>query len=384
VALNGQTTDAATGRALGTPDPLVTVYGSARVDYYAANRSMVTLEGGAAQEDNPVFMAGTGRSQARRLVRPWVRLAWDAGASGASAWYSGLSLPQGQVRMNSGAPIHSSEGAFHLEGRTSHRFAGEAGRVVVGASIQDNEVDSKGTVIGLAYDDRSDQYYGVFAQLEYGVGLVRVIGAVRWDDANLYTPQLSPKAALVFTPAKNHALRVSVSRAFLAPGLPALFAASVAGPGLQNLSQIEAQLRADPSVGPALAAVPTGTLFTNSRAVPESLLGNPRLVPQTVTSYEVGYKGQIGWRAFITLDAYAARMENFTTGNLPAGTTGLNPMYRRWTAPSAVPAASRVAVEAAVLNALAARGSAVQNGLRRLPDGTTAIVLSFGNVGTVD
>jgi outer membrane receptor protein involved in Fe transport len=150
------------------------------------------------------------------------------------------------------------------------------------------------------------------------------------------------------------------------------------------LSAIEAQLRADPSVGPALTAVPTGTLFSNSAEVPESLLGNPLLVPQTVTSYEVGYKGQIGWRAFISLDAYAARMDNFTTGALPAGTTGLNPMYRRWTAPSAVPPASRAAVEAAVLSALAARGSTVQNGLTRLPDGTTAIVLSFGNAGTVD
>jgi len=27
--------------------------------------------------------------------------------------------------------------------------------------------------LGLAYDDRSDQYYGAFAQLEYRVGLVR-------------------------------------------------------------------------------------------------------------------------------------------------------------------------------------------------------------------
>src|SRR5207302_797359 len=120
--------------ALGTPDPLVTVYGSARVDYHAANRSIVTFEGGAAQEENPVFMAGTGRTQARRLVRPWVRLAWDAGGSGVSAWYSGLALPQGQVRLISGAPIYASDAAFHLEGRTSHRFAREAGRVVVGAS----------------------------------------------------------------------------------------------------------------------------------------------------------------------------------------------------------------------------------------------------------
>jgi len=379
VALNGQTTDAATGRALGTPDPLVTVYGSARVDYYAANRSIVTLEGGAAQEENPVFTIGSGRNQARRLVRPWARLAWDAGGSGVSAWYSGFSLPE-MVRLASGEPVYTSEAAFHLEGRTSQSFAREAGRLVVGASVQDNEVNSKGTILGLAYDDRSDQYYGAFAQLEYRVGLVRAIGAVRWDDANLYAPQLSPKAAFVFTPTKNHALRVSVNRAFLTPSLPTLFAASAAGTGVQNLSAIEAQLRADPSVGPALAAVPNGTLFTNSAAVPESSLGNPVLAPQTVTSYEAGYKGQIGWRAFITLDAYAARIENFTTSMLP----GVNPMYPRWTAPPEVPAADRATVESAVRNALAPRGSAVQNGLTRLPDATTAVVLSFANVGTVD
>ena len=379
VALNGQTTDAATGRALGTPDPLVTVYGSARVDYYAANRSIVTFEGGAAQEENPVFTIGSGRNQARRLVRPWARLAWEAGGSGVSAWYSGFSLPE-MVRLASGEPVYTSEAAFHLEGRTSQSFAREAGRLVVGASVQDNEVNSNGTILGLAYDDRSDQYYGAFAQLEYRVGLVRVIGAVRWDDANLYAPQLSPKAAFVFTPTKNHALRVSVNRAFLTPSLPTLFAASAAGTGVQNLSAIEAQLRADPSVGPALAAVPNGTLFTNSAAVPESSLGNPVLAPQTVTSYEAGYKGQIGWRAFITLDAYAARIENFTTSMLP----GVNPLYPRWTAPPEVPAADRATVESAVRNALAPRGSAVQNGLTRLPDATTAVVLSFANVGTVD
>ena len=59
-------------------------------------------------------------------------------------------------------------------------------------------------------------------------------------------------------------------------------------------------------------------------------------------------------------------------------------MYPRWTAPPEVPAADRATVESAVRNALAPRGSAVQNGLTRLPDATTAVVLSFANVGTVD
>ncbi len=66
-----------------------------------------------------------------------------------------------------------------------------------------------------------------------------------------------------------------------------------------------------------------------------------------MTSYEIGYKGQFGRRVFITLDAYDAHMENFITGLLPAGTTGVNPDFKPWTAPPEVPASSRAEVEAA-------------------------------------
>ena len=180
---------------------------------------------------------------------------------------------------------------------------------------------------------------------------------------------------------------MTVNRAFLNPNLTNLFMAAPAGPGVQNLSAIESQLRADPSVGPALAAVPNGTLFTNSAMVPESAFGNPLLVPQTVMSYEVGYKGQLGPRVFITLDAYDAHIQNFGTSQLPAvpvGGTPLNPKYQPWTAPNEVLPADRAAVEAAARNALAPLGNTVHNGLTRLADGTTAIVLSYGNVGVVD
>jgi iron complex outermembrane receptor protein len=239
IPLIGQSKDPLTGEALGAPDPLLTVYGSARVDHYAAKGSIVTLEGGAAQEENSVSVSNTGRNQAAQIRRPWARLAWDTHGNGVSAWYSGFSYPQGQVRLTSGTTAYNDERAFHLEGRTSRTFAGEAGRVVVGASVQENLVNSKGTILGPANDDRSDQYYGAFAQLEYGVGHVRLIGAVRWDDSDLFATQLSPKGALVFTLAKNHALRVTVNRAFLTPALNALFAATPAGPGVQNLSAIE-------------------------------------------------------------------------------------------------------------------------------------------------
>ncbi len=381
--LFGQTKDSVTGQALGTPDPVVTIYGSARVDYYAPNGSVVTLEGGTARADNPASIGGaSGRSQSPRLLRPWLRLAWDANGSNMSAWYSGVSWPT--VSLTSGMRRYDDESVYHLEGRTSRRFHGDAGRMVTGVSVEDKKVNSRGTVLG-SDDDRSDQYYGAFAQLEYGVGHVRVIGALRWDGGDLFQTQLSPKGALVFSPANDQSLRVTVERAFLVPSLASLFGGGSAGRAL-NLSGIETQLRADTSVGLALAAVPRGTLFTNSSAVPRLVFANRHLVPQTVTSYDLGYKGQFGPRVSVTLDAYDARTRDFLTGALPAGTTGLNPDFKEWTAPVSVPPALRAQLVTAVLKALGAFDptGVVSNGLTRLADGTTAIVLSFGNVGTVD
>ena len=385
VPLNGQTKDSVTGRALGAPDPQLTITGSARLDYYAAEGSMLTLEGGTARAENSVALTGTGRNQTRELWRPWARLGWSTGRSTVFAWYSGRA-GQPNVRLSSGSLNYNHESLIHVEGRTSRQLGGETGRVIVGASVQDNRVNTEGTTLGVAYDDRSDWYYGAFAQVEHQVAApFRLVGALRWDNSNLFPAQLTPRVAIVFTPVRDHALRLSVNRAFLTPTLANLFIAAPAGTGVQNLTTVETKLRADPVVGPALANVPAGQLFTNSAAVPDSSLGNLHLVPQSVVSYEVGYKGQFGRRVFMTMDAYGAHIKNLITPLLPTATAHLNPDYAPWTAPPEVPAASRGTVESAVRSALlAANKTRAANGLTRLADGTTAIVQSSGNVGAVD
>ena len=381
--LFGQTKDSTTGEAIGTPDPFITLYGSGRVDYYKADRSVLTLEGGTARMENAVWMTGNNRTEAPNVLRPWARFAWQWDETSISTWYSGASYPM--VALGTGAQSYNSERVFHVESRTSHAIGGEAGRFVVGGSVQDNATDSRGTILPVALDDRHDQYFGAFGQLEYRVGHVRAIGALRWDDSNLHPAQLSPRGALIVNVSPNQSLRVTMDRAFLAPSLVLLFSRRPGTPKKQNLLPIEDSLRADAAVGPALVNVPLGRLFDNSAAVPESSFGNPGLVPQRITSYGLGYKGQFGWRAFITVDVYAARIHDFLTGLLPAATTGINPAFVPWTAPTSVPDSSRALVDSAVSNALNALTDAnVRNGLTRLENGTTAVVLSFGNGGTVD
>ncbi|MEO8715440.1 MAG: TonB-dependent receptor, partial [Acetobacteraceae bacterium] len=112
-------------------------------------------------------------------------------------------------------------------------------------------------------------------------------------------------------------------------------------------------------------------------AVPLLALGNPRLGVEHVTSWEAGYKGRWG-SLFVELDGYYSIMNDFVTDVLP----GVNPSYAPWTAPAEVAASDRDAVANAVRAALAAAGqSLVAAALTRLPDGSTAMVLSVGNAG---
>jgi outer membrane receptor protein involved in Fe transport len=374
--LAGQSRDPVTGRAIGTPDPITRLYGSARLDYYGDERSSVTVEGGATRLTNEINLSGSDRDQISRVVRPWGRLAWTTDGRELSASYSGASISG--VALGSAQPLLTNESAVHVEGRLHREFGGEAGRVVTGISLQNNFLDTHGLVLDPAKDARADQYYGAFGEAEHTFRRWHLLGALRWDASDLSPMQISPKVAAVFTPAENHALHFTFDRAFLTPGPANFFANRKHRP--IDLSQIETQLRVGP-LGPALAGVPAGALFGTSARVPAFTVGNPRLVPQTATNAEVGYKGELASGAFLTLDVYYARIQRFTTPQ--AGATAVNPDFKPWTSPNEIPAAEQPLVESAVRKAVDSAGYA--NALTRLKeDGTTAVVLSYGNAGVAD
>ncbi len=377
IPLAGQSRDQTTGQALGTPNDLQSLYGAGRLDYYAPRGSVGTLEGGVARADNEVFVTAIGRVQVLRSLRPWLRVAWDSPALDLSASYSGRRATKPQVQLASGLQIEDESAAYQVEGRYTRLLLAGGGRLIVGGSFRESQVDSKNTLMAPQDDQRTDRYYSGYAQLEYDrLPRIRLLGAVRWDQSDLFDAEFSPKGSVVFSLTADHAIRFGVNRAFLTPSQVEFFLQTTAG--TQNLAPLEAGLRASP-LGPALAGVPNGQLFTNSAAVPVIARGNPDLVPEKVTSYELGYKGQISNRFFATLDAYWSRVKDFVTTLLPAPV--VNPAFQAWTAPAAVPDPYRATVESAVRAALA--GTPAQLALTRLPDGTTAIVLSYGNAGVV-
>lgn len=352
------------GPVTGDPDPMITMRGSARVDHYLSNGGAVTAEGGATRVRNQVNASAASRAQIRESTVPWARLAFDTDRFNAMAYYSARTGDQ--ANLATGADYEDQSSRMHVEAQTNAPFADDRGRVVVGASARRETVDSRGSVLAPAYDGRSDTYYGVFGQVEFDVtDMLRVVLVGRSDASSLFDAVFSPRAALVFSPSQSQTLRVTYGQAFLTPSVTQRFVRFPLGPPA-DLSMVEAALRASP-LGPALLGVPSGTLFTNSSAVPVLTIGDENLRPEEVRSFEVGYKGQTE-RLFIEVDAHYSDFQNFFTGLLP----GVHPDFGPWTAPTSVPDAARAGVEA---------GAAAIPGLTRLEDGSTAILYAGTNAG---
>ena len=383
--LNGQSTTAPAQPATGERDPVKSAFGSGRVDYYASG-SVLTAEGGASQVQNELFVTGIGRVQVSKALKPYARLAWAADRFNVMAWYTGRDTKEPQFSLASGAPLDESSAIYHVEGQTNHPFLQDRGRFVVGASYRQYNVNTDGTLMAPANDDRSDDYYSAYGQLEYRiVPQLRAVVAGRFDDGTLFNGQFSPKAALVFSPNEDHSFRASVNRAFQTPNYSEFYLRAAAG-APANFAPLEAGLRAHPQLGPALAGVPNGELFAGatgltSSAVRVFALGNADLDVEKVTGYEIGYKGNIGRRAYVAIDFYRNELTNFVTDLLP----GVNPTYGAWTSPPQVPAQARQALEDAVRQQLLAAGQTTAAlGLTRVEDGGTAIVVSYTNEGKVD
>jgi len=332
--LNGQTRDAATGAVTGERDPLETVYGSARLDWYTDNGSVATIDGGAAQVQNEVLVTGIGRVQISKAIRPWARLAWAARNYNLMAWYSGRNSLEPQHSLGTGLLLEEKSAILHIEGQYNRRLLSDRARVVLGASARQYNVDSEGTILAAADDNRSDRYYSVYGQLEYRPDpKLRAVATARFDDSDLFDPQFSPKAGLVLSPNDRHSFRLTVSRAFQTPNYAEFFLRLPAAPPTTSPRTLErslegyfATIRANFGADPNLPATPTDLPWNFDSLTSALALGNAGLDVEKVTAWEAGYKGSLSRRIYVGLDLFTNRLTDFVTDLLPAA-VALNPAY---------------------------------------------------------
>lgn len=410
LALKGQTIDPSTGAATGQRDAVRTMYGVGRLDYYAPRGAIGSAEVGWSQVENDIFVTTVGRVQILRSQRPYARLNWGSDNYHLMGYYSGRRTPLSQVSLSSGAPLLERSGAYHAEGQFNRRFRAARGRVIFGASARAQQLDTKETLLEAGKDTRVDNVYSAFGQLEYNLSpkWKSVLGS-RVDDGNLYKAHISPKVAIVFSPSRTQSLRATVNQAFQPPTAPELFlrvpaGAPTAGPrgfetGLEAYFAAVRNALTAAGAGAQVAALnlPVDLPFQFAPLTPPLALGNSRLSAQKVIGYEVGYRGEITRRGFVTADLYMNQKRDFISALTPGANSdypqlftadGLNLVKNldditALVNGSSLPAATKAALLASQ-PALRAAYQALVNLATTLPDGSRALVLSYANAGKVE
>lgn len=169
--------------------------------------------------------------------------------------------------------------------------------IVTGGQYRDFQPDSDGTFLADANDeDISATEVGGYVQLDYRpTDRLRLNAAARVDNHSNYDTQFSPKAALVYTVAPSHNVRVGFNRAFKSPTvLESNLFIEVAGLGNVFLGNID---------GYTVREGPTTDAPMANQVDP--------LDPEEVNSLEVGYKGVFGRRVFVDVVAYNSWYQNF-------------------------------------------------------------------------
>ncbi len=379
----GGTTEICSGstrRPKGDRDPITALYGSARVDRYFG-ASALTIEGGASEVKNEVLVTGIGRVQVAHGRKPYLRAAFNSDHLNVFGYMNWRESVDSQYSLASGAGLLESSRISHVEAQTNQMLLNGDLRGIVGASYRTYQVNTHGTLMRPEDDDRNDNVKSIYGQGEYRLAdKFRLVGAARWDEGTLFKGQFSPKVALVYTPNESHGFRFTLNKAFQTPNYSEFFLRAAAG-APANFTALEAGMRAS-ALGPALAGVPQGQLFTNSAAVPVFARGNASLDVEKTTGYEVGYKGALSERVYVTLDLYQNNIKDFVTDLLP----GVNPtQFPYWTPPAAVPAQFHAQLVGAIKGALGASPATATAGagLSRTEDGRTAVVVSYTNEGEV-
>ena len=312
------------------------VFGAARIDKYLGDGLVVTAEGGISDMAGPVFQTGIGRVQFVEVRRPWARFNFSSDRYSLLAAYTGRKAPR-QLALSSGANLALDTSRLQLEGQTHWKAARDTVQVVLGASASRDVIDTFDKVRGrqtLLREPVTGHEQALFGQIDWSVtDKLRLVLASRGDWGSLYDFQYSPKGSLVYSLHAGHSLRLTYNEAFQVPNYAEFFL------------ETDAALPVDLSGLNALCQ-PHGVNcgFGSTRVL---AVGNRDLELERISTWEVGYKGLIANRVFLSVDYYRAEATNFVTDLLPQVGTPLgriNAQFGPWQPPPGLPEAAATAI----------------------------------------
>ena len=372
--------------------------GSLRLDRSFKRGGLLSIDAGVTDLAGPVLQTQLGRIQVLDADWRWARGAYHGDHWRFLGTYKRREADR-QTELASGDNLVLDEETWKWEAETFWTLSQERHRLLFGASYEDERIDSadpsgalrpslfnplnRQTLLFEPVQSEAQTVYGEFDWRV--VPRLTVLVAARYDDSSLHEPKLSPRLALVYAFAPDHALRLSFNRAFEVPDYSEFFLQADAADPI-NLADLERLCALDgvrcgfdldfrPGEDPALDTTPDTRVLA---------VGNPDLELPEAETWEVGYSGTFGGRVFLQFDYYRGDHERFITDLLPQLGTSLDrlsPAFGFYEPPRGLSDARRVELFARLEELLGPLFQFLSNNV----DGTPILaVSSFANFGAVD
>jgi len=228
---------------------------------------------------------------------------------GTTAFNNALNTIKGTPIPNGGGFVDQTD-LYVAEGMYNFSDMVKWANITVGASTKEYVLNSHGTIFADTAGTISINETGAFAQIQKGFfeNLLNVTLAGRYDKSTNFTGKFTPRVTAVFRVAKDNYIRASFQTAYRFPS---------------NQNQyIDLQTGSAHLIGGLPQFIQhynlQGTSF-DTASVFKYLGGGPpptpyqfkEFKPETVASWELGYKGIIADRLFIDLYAFYAQYTNF-------------------------------------------------------------------------
>ena len=324
-------------------------FGAVRLDRHLSERSLVTFEGGTSNIKGPVFQTGIGRVQNLESERPYFRFAWSNPAWNVFGHYSARRGDQVNLnkRLFANYALVSDEKRYGVESQGHWDFLGDKMRWVIGAAASWEEVDSNCNITEawatdlvvnqleplpcqpgeqtILHEQIDNRRQAVFTQLDYQIATpVKLVFAGRVDWNDLHPAQVSPKIAIVGSVNPQHSIRATFNEAFQVANYSEFFLDTRIA--WFAVSAFVAQICEMPRPG-APRGIDCGISSADEHGNPTFLpiiaVGQDDLELETTRQWEIGYSALLFHRAFLTVDYYNGRNENFITDLIPQIGTSL-------------------------------------------------------------
>ena len=205
----------------------------ARLDFRFAGDADLVLNGGTSTLLTGVDMTGIGAFQVKNWGYNYLQSRFSKGRLFAQAFLNltnsgsdvdGTAPGEGTFGLRTGDPVvdQSRTMAFQFQ----YGFdLGSRQSFTYGVDWQRTEPRSGGTIFGANEDDDIISEVGAYLHSETSIlDNLDLVTAIRVDDhSRLNDPNISPRAALVFSPAEEQSFRLTYNRAFATPSSTNLF-----------------------------------------------------------------------------------------------------------------------------------------------------------------